>query len=318
MARLIFAKTLRRFYDRSIVLRRTAWLLEMALVGPFWGLCALLPVERAAGLGRRLMAVLGPRSNKHRQVLRNLHLMFPDKGAQELTSIAREMWGNIGAVLGEYPHLTRTIHTQTAERVEIEGKENLDRYLGQKRPVVFVGAHLVNWEIPGSTIIFSGLPLVVVYGPLQNPYLDRLLYRYRNTKGIHLIRKADSFRPLYREMAKGHAVFILPDQRVDGSKSVPFFGHDAQTTDSPARLALCFDCDLVPVQVEPLEGMRFRVTFHPPIQPAEGTVTVHEQALEMTRQLNTLFESWIRERPQNWLCTKRRWPKPAYDDDAGF
>ncbi len=318
MARLIFAKTLRHYYDRSIVLRRTAWLLEAALVGTFWRGCALLPVEWTARLGRRMMTVLGPRSNKHRQVLRNLHLMFPDKGAAELATIARELWGNIGTVLGEYPHLRRTIHVQTTERVEIEGREHLDHYLGQKRPVVFVTAHLVNWEIPASTIIFSGLPLTAVYGPLQNPYLDRLLYGFRNVKGVHLIKKADSIRLLYQALGKGHAVIILPDQRVDGSKSVPFFGHDAQTTDSPARLALRFDCDLVPVHVEPLGGTRFRVTFHPPIQSTEKAATVHVQALDMTRQLNTLFETWIRERPQNWLCTKRRWPKQAYGNDAGF
>ena len=50
----------------------------------------------------------------------------------------------------------------------------------------------------------------------------------------------------------------------------------------------------------------------------KGTAKVQEQALDMTRQLNDLFESWIRKRPQDRLCTKRRWPKEAYGDDAGL
>ena len=29
----------------------------------------------------------------------------------------------------------------------------------------------------------------------------------------------------------------------------------------------------------------------------------------MTRDLNRLFEQWIRERPEQWLCLKRAWPK---------
>jgi KDO2-lipid IV(A) lauroyltransferase len=29
----------------------------------------------------------------------------------------------------------------------------------------------------------------------------------------------------------------------------------------------------------------------------------------MTRQLNEVFERWIRQAPEQWLCLKRRWPK---------
>ncbi len=315
MARLILGKTLRRQYDRSPVLRHSAWLVEALLVGGFWRLCSLLPVERASALGRRVMAFLGPRSRKQRQVLSNLRLMFPERTAREHAAIAREMWGNFGAVFAEYPHLGRTLHAQTDARVEIRGGEYLAACKG--RPAVFVTAHLMNWEIPGSTIVFSGLPLVVVFSPLQNPYLDRMLQRYRSVPGIRLIKKADSFRPLYRELAAGNAVIILPDQRVDGARPVPFFGHDAPTTDSPARLALRFACDLVPVRVERLATASFRVTFHPPLRPSDAAARMQDQALDMTRQLNGLFEGWIRERPQDWLCTKRRWPKPAYAGQDG-
>jgi lauroyl/myristoyl acyltransferase len=27
--------------------------------------------------------------------------------------------------------------------------------------------------------------------------------------------------------------------------------------------------------------------------------------------VNERFASWIRERPDQWICTKRRWPKDA-------
>jgi lauroyl/myristoyl acyltransferase len=31
----------------------------------------------------------------------------------------------------------------------------------------------------------------------------------------------------------------------------------------------------------------------------------------MAGQFNRLLEHWIAERPGEWLCTKRRWPKEA-------
>jgi KDO2-lipid IV(A) lauroyltransferase len=34
-----------------------------------------------------------------------------------------------------------------------------------------------------------------------------------------------------------------------------------------------------------------------------------DQAVDMMRQLNELFEDWIRQQPEDWYCTKRIWPK---------
>ena len=31
----------------------------------------------------------------------------------------------------------------------------------------------------------------------------------------------------------------------------------------------------------------------------------------MSRKVNLMFEQWIRERPGDWYCTKRRWAKDA-------
>ena len=31
--------------------------------------------------------------------------------------------------------------------------------------------------------------------------------------------------------------------------------------------------------------------------------------MQMMGELNRLFEQWIRERPEQWLCIKRAWPK---------
>jgi KDO2-lipid IV(A) lauroyltransferase len=65
----------------------------------------------------------------------------------------------------------------------------------------------------------------------------------------------------------------------------------------------------VPAQVVRLEGARYRVIFHPPVHPAEHCTDDDERALDMTRQLHRLFEDWIRERPEDWFCSKRLWPK---------
>jgi lauroyl/myristoyl acyltransferase len=32
--------------------------------------------------------------------------------------------------------------------------------------------------------------------------------------------------------------------------------------------------------------------------------------------VNGLFERWIRAQPQDWVCTKRRWPKGIVEAQA--
>jgi len=72
---------------------------------------------------------------------------------------------------------------------------------------------------------------------------------------------------------------------------------------------LRFDCELIPVQVQRLKGARFRIIFHPAVKADDETADNHTKALQMTKKINILFEEWIRERPQEWICSNRRWPK---------
>src|SRR5690606_24481682 len=116
-------------------------------------------------------------------------------------------------------------------------------------------------------------------------------------------------RPLVRELAEGRSVGLVVDTRDDDGVPIPFFGHDKLTTLAPARLALRFDCELIPVRIERLGQARFRLTVEEPIRPDPALASDKEQAVHMMAEVNRLFERWIRERPEQWLCMKRAWPR---------
>jgi KDO2-lipid IV(A) lauroyltransferase len=99
------------------------------------------------------------------------------------------------------------------------------------------------------------------------------------------------------------------DRRVDDGAPIRFFGHDKTSTLLPAKLALKHHCDLVPIQVERLQDARYRVTFHPPVRPSNPGADETARATDMIQQVHTLFEDWIRQRPEDWFCSKRLWPK---------
>lgn len=298
-------------FARSRRLRSLGKRLDGAFLYLFWQLVKHLPPERARAAGKLLLSWLGPKTHKHVQIIRNLRLAFPQLTEARIDALARAIWGNLGTVLAETPHLNNmSIDGPTpAIHVKIDGAAR--PIVENRQPAVYVSAHLGNWEAVAFTIAKLGVPLTVVHGPQSNPALETLIQVQRRSLGCRLVAKTHAIRQLVHDIRQGRSVGLLADQRVDAGEAVPFFGVNAPTTTSPAWLALKLDCPLVPVQIERLGNARFRTVFHRPLTVDHG-MSEKENILRATAELNSLFEEWIRARPEHWLCIKRRWPVAAY------
>lgn len=309
MAKLLLSRAWRKRIDRSAVLRHGRWAVEALTIGLFWGVCALLPVERASRFGAALLSGLGPRLAKSRMMRANLRLAFPERDPAAIADLLRQVWGNLGAVLAEYPHLAEICRPGSG-RIEV-GPAHRPLAAPVGRGTVFATAHLANWEVSPAVPVQAGLPTTAIYTRLENPWIDRMLARYRRGIGCTLVPRESAGRELLRALSRGEAAGMVADHRDDEGVPIPFFGHDKLTTLSPARLALKLGCELVVGRVERLGPARFRVSainVPAPVGPGDETA----RAIRMTRDVNATFEAWIRERPGEWLCTKRPWPKPLY------
>lgn len=311
MARLVIGNSLRKYADRWQFVRQILWAFEGLVFALLVGVFALLPVDRASSLGRWLARRLGPRQDKSRIIRRNLELAFPDKTEAEREDLLLGVWGNMGAVAAEYPHLKRIGGSEADDRLQIEVLGEIEALRDSGKPAVFVSGHISNWELAAAAATRQGVPLSVVYTPPQNPWHERMLRHFREALNCRLLPRADSMRALIRELNEGRSIGLVMDQRVDSGTPIPFFGLPKLSTLIPARLALRFGCELVPLRIQRLEGARFKATFFPPVRPDDETAGEVDRAVQMTRKLNLMFEEWIRENPEDWFCTKRRWAKDA-------
>jgi Kdo2-lipid IVA lauroyltransferase/acyltransferase len=316
VAALFLNSAIRKRIDRVAALQRARWRAEAGLLHLFWAICAALRPRAASAFGRRFLKAIGPHLGKSAHIRRNLMLAFPalDESARE--SLLRAVWGNAGAVLGEYPHFKAICHDDFDGHFEFVEKWNLDDLRAGRRHGVFVTAHVGNWELAGATAGRQGIPIAVIYAPSRNPLIDRLLRRRREALGCTLVSLDEGARPLMRELGEGRSVGLVVDARDDDGHPIPFFGLDKWTTLAPARLALRFGCDLIPVRVERLGDARFRLTVYEPVRPDPALASDKDRAIQMMGQVNRLFESWIREQPEQWLCTKRAWPKALEPTDV--
>ncbi len=308
MAEFIVGNSLRKLAREHSLLRRALWRLDFMLIWLIVKLARTLPVDAASRYGERVGTWVGARLKRKTSIFKeNMQVVFPGMPEEELEQLVRRAWGCAGRVLAEYPHLDTIL--KEPGRLELDIREHIESYDRPDRPCVMVSAHLCNWEVICSAMAKMGMPNASLYSPPTNPLLDQLLRDHRRALNSELLPRDNSARLLMRALKQGRTVGMVMDRRVDDGAPVTFFGRDKPSTLVPARLALKFNCELVPAQVVRLKDARYRVIFHPPIRPAADCVNEEERALDMTRQLHAQFEDWIRARPEDWFCSKRMWSR---------
>ena len=315
MPDFIVGKPLRKIAREHEFLRRFLWRVDYALIWSLLTLFRLLPVEWASTLGAKVGASIGPLARRKTAIIEeNFRVAFPEKSPLEIKHLVNASWSSAGRVLSEFPHLDHILDDRGGQRLEIIIRDPDTTFRARSGPAVVVGAHLGNWELIESALAQLGIKNSALYAPLSNPWLDRLLLESRAALNCELLPRDNCTRLLVERLNAGRTVGMLVDRPVGGDKTVPFFGRVKLTTTLPAKLALKFDCDLIPARAERIRGAHFRVTFYPPVRPACPGDCKNDQALDMMRQLHELFENWIRQRPGDWVCTTRVWPKARPDN----
>ena len=287
------------------------WRLE-ALGFDLMGLVfSALPIEAASWFGGAVLRALGPLSGAHKTAERNIRIAFPDLSEPERKRLLVAQWDNLGRLSAEFQLMHKI--TPATGRVEIVGGEKLRAVARSGRPAVLVSGHFSNFEVMAAVIVHLGVTCEVTYRAANNPYIDKRIIETRKSYGVTLMapKGGDGSREVMRAMAKGHSVALLNDQKFNQGVVAPFFGVPATTAPGPTRFALRFGCPMIPISVERTRGARFRVTIWDSIAP-EPTGDHQADIVQGVRNVNAFIEARVRERPQEWFWTHKRWPKEAY------
>ncbi len=267
-------------------------------------LTALLPWRIAVGLhlvlGRALWYLL-PRPR--RVVLRNLEICFPEYTAAEIETLARRQFRNMGATLGEIGLAWFGAAPRSRPPVQVEGLEHLHAALAKGRGVILYTGHFTTLEI-ATQFLKPLIPLFAfMYTPRNNPVIDAMQTRGRERTG-HVSMPSSSIRGLLRQLKHNAVVWYAPDLAyVSGSAElVPFFGELAMTNTGTSRLARLSGAAVVPLYFRRLDGgAGYLLRFSPALANFPT-----DDLREDTRRLTTVLEEFIRECPDQYLWTHRK------------
>ena len=295
--------------------------LEYALVWPVIKVLGALPRPLARGMAILLVGAVYHLHPRLRRVgLRNLEIAMPELPLKERRRIVRGVFLSLGRLLAEFCRFPKYSRENVSRVAVYEGFENFDTAQRRGKGVLFLTAHLGAWEVGSFVHSVHGHPLRVVVRPLDNPYVDRLVDRYRTLHGNQTFPKDEFARGLLSAMRAGETVGLLMDQNMTPPQGVfvPFFGVQACTASGIARVALHTDASVIPAFTiwDPVLR-KYRVHFDPPLTLVR-TDNAEADLVANTAMFNNVLEQYVRKYPDQWLWVHRRWKtrpegeKPLY------
>jgi len=282
--------------------------IESALFRSVFWLMRKLSVERALRLSALVFGLASRRSDKANKARENLAIAFPERSAQWRKQTTRQIFRYLGVSAAELIKLDQ-IWQEREQRIEFVLEPRALEHMQSGRATIFVTAHVGAWQVAPLVTRQYGFDISTIYAPESNPLMNDLMLQLRKSIGERLIAADAGPRPLIKELNAGRSIVMAIDTRPDTGKLIPFFGVEALSNTSAAGLALRTGAALVAARAERLPDARYRITVYDPLQSPIPDAPVKEQAAALTEMAYRLFEQWITEYPEQWICLKRRWPK---------
>lgn len=288
----------------------------------YWGVSVLincarvLPFPAVHALGR-LFGILFYRVVPRRRTIamENLRKAFHgDKTEEEIREIARKCCQSFFITyleiiklrfLFKQPDVMKNLRatTEDLDQLFLKAKKLHDESGG----CIFVTPHIGNWEVLPHVSAVVGIPLAVVVRPLDNIYLEKLLYHDRSSSGQIIIPKRNALFNLQKTLQQGTSIGMLPDQSTMKGISVDFFGRLATTTPVPAILAIHYKRPIVVVACcRRARDYQYEGFVSDPIWP-EPYSSEKSEIFRLTEEMNRRMEAIIRKYPEQYLWIHNRW-----------
>jgi Kdo2-lipid IVA lauroyltransferase/acyltransferase len=258
-----------------------------------------------AGLGNIAYRVL---TSRRRIAMENLQKAFGDSySQQEREQITREVFRNLARTLIEFSRFGKTTQDDLRRIIVGPGREVFSKVLKEGKGGILVTAHFGNWEMLGIWPATCGFPTDLLIGRQHNPKVDDLLVSFRRSMNVGIIPLATSSRQAFKALRANHIAGIGSDQHSSsGGVVLDFFGRPAATPKGPALFSIRTGSPLIPIVLRRENYERHVLMPGEPIYPPNSGDEEADIAA-MTIAYTKFFEQAIRQYPEQWMWTHRRW-----------
>ena len=264
----------------------------------------ILGPNLSSNISGKIFELIGPFFRSREIIHTNLKRGIPNINSEKLDNITRLMWNNYGRLFAEYMFIKDFRYGKLNKKIQIQGQDILDEIKKSKKQVVFVSGHFSNFELMAMYLEKTGIELSAIYRPLNNIFLNgimegirkKFICKHQIKKGIGGLKKLISLKK------NNYSTALMIDQRVSEGVLCNLFNQNALTTTIPGQLAKKFNIPVVPVYIERIKDLNFKISINDPINFSK------EDSIEnITLKLNQILETMILKKPEQWIWSHNRW-----------
>ncbi len=246
-------------------------------------------------------------SYRRKVVADNLKNSFPDKTEQEIKCIEKKFYKHLADLFIETFKLTHMSKEQMMRRFTVSNLEIIDKLLAEKRDTIAVLGHYNNWEWLSVLPLYSKYKSVSIYKPLQNKYFDRFVNNLRSKNGMVLTPMSNIIREIINDRKNGINTIsaFISDQtpiKTEIKFWTTFLNQDTPIYMGTEKVASKYDMAIVFFHIQKIKrgyyNLNIELLFEHTVGLPEHLITeTHVKRLEKT----------IREKPEFWIWSHRRW-----------
>jgi Kdo2-lipid IVA lauroyltransferase/acyltransferase len=275
----------------------------------FIWLIALLPLRVLYLFSDLLFFLVFHVTGYRKKVVReNLLHAFPEKSASEIQQLTKKFFRHFCDFLIES---LKTIHlskAQLSKRFQYSNPEIFEKYYNAGKSVVLVSGHYGNWEWMVDFPSKVKHKACAIYKPLQNKKFDKLILsiRQKYAGAAEMVAMNDVYRFILQSERKQLRLitWFLVDQTPPRSYPfwIDFMNREAPFYTGPEKIAQKFGHPVVYLQIKKIRRGYYRAEFIPLCEDPAAT-----QEFEIVRMIVRMLEATIRQQPEYWLWSHRRW-----------
>lgn len=301
-----------RYRLESFAVGALAWVL------PRLSYRVMLRLARAIGfLGYHLL------SRPRRIALANLDVAFGNTKSpaekQRIVLCSMQNFATSMFSLFWSAHLTPETIDRYVE-LDVASLDFIRKLLSRGKGVIITTLHFGIWELFLICAGYHKLPINIITETMRNHALENIFFRLRSRTGIRIIGQQAAALKLARALQRSECAVLLTDLNAPeegGGLWLDFFGLPAFSNAAAAGLSLRTGAPVISCSAFPLPDGRVRLTYGPEISfTPTGDYDADLHAL--SQLILSHCEEVIREHPEFWLWTYKRWKHRRDLDDTRY
>ena len=250
-------------------------------------------------------------------VMGNLGIAFPERTEAQRRSIAKKFYRNFTDSLIETIKLLSASPDFLRKHFILDNPELLEDFYTKGQKIQLHMGHLFNWEVANASVPLStNYTFIVVYMPLENRSFERIFLRLRSRTGTVLLPATNMRRAILPYRNTQYMLALVADQSPPGAEIsywLNFFGKPTPFVRTPERGARIANIPAVFARMYKTKRGYYRAQL---TTLSDQPATLPEG--ELTRRYRQMLEAAIREHPEDYLWSHKRWKKEWKEEYASL